>query len=269
MTVYVDVLWINVFVCCIWIVRLAGIFLQKHSPMRCVLGAAAAGALTECLIMIAAIYWNLWGVLWWETGAAIVSAFLMGLIIRGSKQRKLLHCMLALVLASVFLSGGILAINAVCGIRVQKIGEIGFAALVFLTGAAEEMLLRAFCKLVWSRRLSYGVIINLKDKNYFLRGFCDTGNFLRDTGRKGVWVVAEGKFLQLAEWNPGNTEQMEFTDAAGARRPLECMQISKIWLTGNGGEVKEFHDVTIARGGGRFHGDYDVLLPYDVIWKNM
>lgn len=267
MTIYVDVLWINLFICFIWVIRLTNVFLQARLAIKRVLLATGVGATVECGEIIIGICQGLGEYRWWGILSMTISIASVGLLIKGRNKRKLRYYIMVLGIASILLAGGIFAVSEACGMNASHMGSLLFLMLITIVGMGEELLLRVFCRHIWNRKLSYGVIINLKGKNYFLKGFCDTGNFLRDKRKKGVWILAEERFCQLAGWNPGSTSAVAFTDASGISRSMEAMRIEKIWLTGNGGEIDEFQNVTIAKGGRSFGGRYDVLLPYDVVWK--
>lgn len=266
MVLYLDVLWVQVFVCIFLCTRINGVFFQKKTGFIQVLFSALAGSFTECLFLVCGLSLRCYDSLLWNIGGLLSGVLLSGGIAFGIRNGKW-KMALGNILAAILLSGGVFSIASLFRISPKNLGTGRLILLAFTVGITEEQLLRLLCRKVWNRRLSYGVVLMHRSKNYFYRGYCDTGNFLRDDLGKGVWILQERKFSQLESWNPEEIRQITYRDASGERHEVPCLPVERVWLTGTGETVKEFADIIVAKGGGGFHGNYDMLLPYDVIWK--
>lgn len=267
MVVYLDVLFLSLAICCFWILRLTGLLLRSPASVGRTLAVAFSCALLQSALLSAGLSVGWAGKLWWDlpTGAAGL-AFMAWLLRAG--RRKRWKAVLGAAFAASFLYGcGLQGSCLALGTSAGRLSSPRFWLLLNVVGAAEAAAARWFCFHIWRQKLTYGVVLMLREKHYFFRGYCDTGNFLRDKNHKGVWILEQQRFEQLKEWNPSCRGSLSFTSASGTAEQMETLEVEKVRLTAPEGVVMELSHVTVAKGGVFFRQPYDILLPYDIVWK--
>lgn len=267
MVVYLDILFLSLTVCCFWCLRLTALLLRTPVSLKRLLLIAPASAAVQSAFLSVGLYFGVQGRLLWDVPAGGI-ALVFSCWLLGAGKRKAWRTMLFSVLAASFIYGcGVQGSCLLLGTSAGRLSATRFWLLLTLVGAAETAAVRWFCFRVWRQKLSYGVVLMLREKHYFFRGYCDTGNFLRDENHKGVWILEERRFEQLKEWNPACRGKLSFTGASGRIEQMETLEVERVQLTAPAGVVMELSHVTVAKGGAFFRQPYDILLPYDLVWK--
>lgn len=137
-----------------------------------------------------------------------------------------------------------------------------YCLLALFLGSALEWLLRLLARALRGRRLTYGIVVYQAGKYYFFKGYCDTGNRLRDARGKGVWLLRRGRFELL--FPDGPFETLQFVDAAGSRQQVMCRRCAGLRVVGERGVVYEAKDVSIGCGEFGADGSFDLLMPAGV-----
>lgn len=268
MTVYLDVLFLSLFLCTFWITRFTVLCLRIYVTWKKQAAISCLLAFLQCLLLSFGLLSGFFGRLLWDALVFLLTIGLLSVLLARRIPKKKWSVALAVFSSSVLYGCVMQGTSLLLGVSLEKLSTINFWLLLNAVGLAGFFLLRLFCAYIWRQKLSYGVILMLQEKHYFFRGYCDTGNFLKDERRQGVFVLEKGRFEQMKAWNPACSGSIVFTSASGKQERLETIEVERVRLTASSGSVLELTHVTVAKGGVFFRQPYDILLPSDIVWKS-